>query len=88
MGVFVSSSLHTQMTDAALLPALTWPFFAIHDTKLKESALNGITSNLKGKHGLKRFLRDGYGTVLENRNRQHYDPSDLKVRTCSGRVAQ
>ena len=34
---------------------------------------------LQGEYGLKRFLRDGYGTSVEPKDRRHYDRSILKV---------
>ena len=67
------------MTDAALLPTLSWPCFAIHYTSVTDSTLNTVISSLKGSYGFKRFQRDGYGTVLEDRNRRYYKSSDIKV---------
>ena len=34
---------------------------------------------LQGFYGLKRFLRDGYRTVLEDKNRRYYEKRELQV---------
>lgn len=43
---------------------------ATHDPILYENTKDKIIKRLKGPFGFKRFLRDGYGTVLENRGNQ------------------
>ena len=37
-----------------------------------------VSSKLKGKYGYARFLRDGYNTPLEDKNRLHFDPLELE----------
>src|SRR5690606_38445073 len=37
-----------------------------------------IVTKLEGRYGLKRFLRDGHQTVLEDEGRLHYEPAELK----------
>jgi len=66
-------------TDASLLPTVSWPTFAIHEEKLVHRTVDKALRKLKGKFGLKRFLRDGYGTVVEDRNRKYYRPAEIKV---------
>lgn len=34
---------------------------------------------LQGNYGLKRFLRDGYKTVMEDKNRRYYEQRELQV---------
>lgn len=53
-------------TDSYLLATIGWPCFATHDPNLYESTKSKILRKLQGKYGLKRFLRDPYGTVIES----------------------
>ncbi|MFM6812624.1 MAG: glycoside hydrolase family 15 protein, partial [Dolichospermum sp.] len=64
--------------DAALLSIISYPAFAVKDDKLRERTFKEIVSKLAGKYGCKRFLRDGHQTVLEDTERLHYEPSELK----------
>lgn len=64
--------------DAALLSIISYPAFAVADVPLRERTLNDIINKLQGKYGCKRFLRDGHQTVLEDTNRLHYEPWELK----------
>ena len=34
---------------------------------------------MKGRYGFKRFLRDGYGSVLEDKSRRYYYEGETKV---------
>lgn len=52
-------------TDSYLLATISWPCFATHDPVLYQSTKSKILRKLKGKYGLKRFLRDSYGTALD-----------------------
>ena len=61
------------------MPAVGWPAFAIHEETLVNRTLTKIVRKLQGKYGFKRFLRDGYGTVLEDKNRKYYKPAEIKV---------
>lgn len=76
-----------QSTDAALLLAIGWPAFGTHDEKLYENTLNKCIRHLEGKYGtvhtfyflflgLRRFLRDGYRTELEDSSKKFYDPEE------------
>ncbi|XP_054160687.1 probable phosphorylase b kinase regulatory subunit beta isoform X2 [Oppia nitens] len=56
-------------TDASLLPTISWPAFATHDTLLYANTKEKIIKLLKTPYGFKRFISDGYGTVLEKREK-------------------
>ncbi len=64
--------------DAALLSVIGFPAFAVEDQALCDRTHNDIIQKLQGKYGCKRFLRDGHQTVLEDTNRLHYEPWELK----------
>jgi phosphorylase kinase alpha/beta subunit len=64
--------------DAALLSIVSYPAFAVEDVQLRDRTLNDIINKLQGKYGCKRFLRDGHQTVLEDTQRLHYEPWELK----------
>ncbi|XP_058394096.1 phosphorylase b kinase regulatory subunit beta-like [Diceros bicornis minor] len=66
-------------TDAALLPCITYPAFALDDEVLFSQTLDKVVRKLKGKYGFKRFLRDGYRTSLEDPNRRYYKPAEMKL---------
>ncbi|NWR44707.1 KPBB kinase, partial [Regulus satrapa] len=66
-------------TDAALLPCLSYPGFALDDEVLFGQTIDKIMRKLKGKYGFKRFLRDGYRTALEDRTRRYYKPAEIKL---------
>ena len=64
--------------DAALLSIISYPAFGIEDEQLRDRTFNHIIDKLQGKYGCKRFLRDGHQTVLEDSQRLHYEPWELK----------
>uniref|UniRef100_A0A1I7VHF3 Phosphorylase b kinase regulatory subunit n=1 Tax=Loa loa TaxID=7209 RepID=A0A1I7VHF3_LOALO len=64
---------NSKNTDAALLLSIGWPAFATHDSELYEKTFNKCIRRLEGRYGLKRFLRDGYHTELEDASRQYYE---------------
>jgi phosphorylase kinase alpha/beta subunit len=64
--------------DAALLSVISFPAFAVENAELRERSCHEIINKLEGKYGCKRFLRDGHQTVLEDTNRLHYEPFELK----------
>ncbi|XP_069724667.1 phosphorylase b kinase regulatory subunit beta isoform X3 [Phaenicophaeus curvirostris] len=66
-------------TDAALLPCISYPAFALDDEVLFTQTLDKIIRKLKGKYGFKRFLRDGYRTALEDKTRRYYKPAEIKL---------
>ncbi|GMR41916.1 hypothetical protein PMAYCL1PPCAC_12111 [Pristionchus mayeri] len=65
-------------TDAALLTIISYPGFAVEDSELIEATRETIINSLYGKYGCKRFLRDGYKTVLEDPSRLYYNKSELQ----------
>ncbi|MDB9539767.1 glycoside hydrolase family 15 protein [Anabaenopsis tanganyikae CS-531] len=64
--------------DGALLSIISYPAFAVENVQLRDRTLNDIIRKLQGKYGCKRFLRDGHQTVLEDNQRLHYEPWELK----------
>nr|XP_023411445.1 phosphorylase b kinase regulatory subunit beta isoform X4 [Loxodonta africana] len=66
-------------TDAALLPCISYPAFALDDEVLFGQTLDKVVRKLRGKYGFKRFLRDGYRTSLEDPNRRYYKPAEIKL---------
>ncbi|GFR83463.1 phosphorylase b kinase regulatory subunit beta [Elysia marginata] len=64
--------------DASLLPTISWPAFAIHEDLVRNRTLDKVIRKLRGKYGIKRFFRDGYKTVVEDRNRKYYRPAEIK----------
>jgi phosphorylase kinase alpha/beta subunit len=69
---------NTKEIDAALLSVIGFPAFAVQDKSLSDRVRNEIVSKLEGRYGLKRFLRDGHQTVLEEEGRLHYKEQELK----------
>lgn len=70
---------NSKNTDASLIPTISWPAFAIHEEKLVQRTVDKALRKLKGRYGLKRFLRDGYGTVVEDKGRKYYKPAEIKT---------
>jgi phosphorylase kinase alpha/beta subunit len=68
----------TKETDAALLSIIGYPAFAVHDPTFAARVRAEVVSRLSGRYGLKRFLRDGHQTVLEDEARLHYEPEELQ----------
>ncbi|KAF3833119.1 hypothetical protein F7725_026784 [Dissostichus mawsoni] len=66
-------------TDAALLPTISYPAFAVDDDALYSQTLDKIVRKLRGKYGFKRFLRDGYRTANEDKERRFYKPAEMKL---------
>ncbi|XP_067104696.1 phosphorylase b kinase regulatory subunit beta isoform X2 [Osmerus mordax] len=66
-------------TDAALLPCISYPAFAVDDDALYSQTLDKVVRKLRGKYGFKRFLRDGYRTSNEDKNRRYYKPAEMKL---------
>jgi len=69
---------NTKETDAALLSIIGYPAFAVHDPVLVDRVRTEVVSRLSGRYGLKRFLRDGHQTALEDEGRLHYEPEELQ----------
>jgi len=69
---------NSKEVDAAVLSILGYPAFAVHDAQLVDKARSEIKTKLEGRYGLKRFLRDGHQTLLEDHGRLHYEAEELK----------
>ena len=69
---------HSKEVDAALLGVLCYPGYAVSDPAVRERTRSEIVSKLEGRYGLKRFLRDGHQTVLEDESRLYYEQAELK----------
>ncbi|XP_056008769.1 phosphorylase b kinase regulatory subunit beta-like isoform X2 [Ostrea edulis] len=70
---------NSKNTDAALISTIGWPTFALHEEDVKKRTFAKVLRKLKGKYGIKRFLRDGYRTVLEDSKRRFYKPAEIKL---------
>lgn len=70
---------NSKNTDAALLSTIGWPAFALHEEDIKNRTISKVLRKLKGKYGIKRYLRDGYCTVLEDNKRRFYKPAEIKL---------
>ncbi|TPX33444.1 hypothetical protein SmJEL517_g03657 [Synchytrium microbalum] len=70
---------NSKEVDAAILSVISFPAFAVSDYALVNRTRNEITKKLGGKFGMKRFLRDGHQTELEDNSRGHYNPHELQV---------
>ncbi|KAJ3080197.1 Phosphorylase b kinase regulatory subunit alpha [Rhizoclosmatium hyalinum] len=60
---------NSKEVDAAVLAVISFPAFAVSDSKLITRTRNEIVKKLGGLHGFKRFLRDGHQTLLEDTTR-------------------
>uniref|UniRef100_A0A3B4XPG0 Phosphorylase b kinase regulatory subunit n=1 Tax=Seriola lalandi dorsalis TaxID=1841481 RepID=A0A3B4XPG0_SERLL len=56
-----------------------YPAFAVDDDALYSQTLDKIVRKLRGKYGFKRFLRDGYRTTNEDKERRYYKPAEMKL---------
>uniref|UniRef100_A0A8D0FV66 Phosphorylase b kinase regulatory subunit n=1 Tax=Strix occidentalis caurina TaxID=311401 RepID=A0A8D0FV66_STROC len=65
--------------DASVLSVISYPAFAVEDSKLVEITKQEIITKLQGRYGCCRFLRDGYRTPKEDPNRLYYEPAELKL---------
>jgi len=55
------------------LPTISWPCFATHDPLLYANTKERIIKNLRGHFGFKRFLKDTYGTVFEQKGNHFFE---------------
>lgn len=60
------------------MPTISFPAFATHEEVLYSETKANVIRRLKGNYGYKRFCRDGYKTVLEDRNRRYYNSGEIK----------
>ncbi|CDW56195.1 phosphorylase b kinase regulatory [Trichuris trichiura] len=69
---------NSKNVDASLIPTVSYPCFAAHGSLYKKT-IEKCVRRLKGKYGLKRFLRDGKYSDLENPNKEYYDAGETKL---------
>ncbi|MEQ1529069.1 MAG: glycoside hydrolase family 15 protein [Methylococcales bacterium] len=65
-------------TDAAILSITGFPAFAVDNALIRAKTETIIKEKLEGRYGCKRFLLDGHQTVIEDSQRQYYEPHELK----------
>jgi phosphorylase kinase alpha/beta subunit len=78
-GFFFSCIFIEQNIDVSLLPTISFPAFATHDEPLYTKTKEKILRKLKGEYGFRRFLRDGYKSMLEDPSRRYYLEGETKV---------
>ncbi|MGR9045511.1 MAG: glycoside hydrolase family 15 protein [Gammaproteobacteria bacterium] len=64
--------------DSAVLSITGFPAFAVDNQDLRAETEAAVCEKLEGRYGCKRFLLDGHQTAIEDNNRLHYDPHELK----------
>ena len=64
--------------DAAALSIIGFPAFAVDDPIIRKKTEALVCEKLEGHYGCKRFLLDGHQTAIEDNQRLHYDPQELK----------
>ena len=69
---------NSKETDASILTIIGYPGFAVRKEELVDKTLETLIEKLRGKFGMKRFLRDGYKTPRENTDRLHYESWELR----------
>lgn len=77
--MLVMLNLYLQNTDASLLATVGWPAFGIHEEPIRSRTIDKVIRKLKGARGFKRFIRDGFKTVVEDVKRKYYKPAEIKV---------
>ncbi|XP_066584416.1 probable phosphorylase b kinase regulatory subunit beta isoform X2 [Prorops nasuta] len=68
----------SKSVDAALLMTISFPAFATHEEVLYNETKANIVRRLKGNYGFKRFGRDGYKSVLEDKTKRYYESGKIK----------
>jgi len=67
-------------TDASLIGTISWPCFASHDVLLYNKTKGKVVKRLRGNYGFKRYVRDGYGCVLEGKEKNRlYQPNESQM---------
>ncbi|MBU1217125.1 glycoside hydrolase family 15 protein [bacterium] len=69
---------NSKETDAALLSIIGYPAYAVEDETILKYTRDKIIKKLAGNYGCKRFLLDGHQSSIEDENRLHYEPSELR----------
>ncbi|XP_044021061.1 probable phosphorylase b kinase regulatory subunit beta isoform X2 [Aphidius gifuensis] len=68
----------SKSVDSGLLTTISFPAFATHEEPLYNDTKTNIINKLKGHYGYKRFGRDGYKTVIEDKTRRFYKTGEIK----------
>lgn len=76
---FLPRESNSKEIDASVLSVIGFPAFAVDDPELIQRTREEAVKKLEGKYGMKRFLRDGHQTVVEDTSRLYYDAQELKV---------
>ncbi|KAI9318508.1 glycosyl hydrolases family 15-domain-containing protein [Dichotomocladium elegans] len=76
---FLPRESNSKEIDGSVLSVIGFPAFAVTDPELIRRSKQEAKEKLEGKYGMKRFLRDGHQTVLEDTSRLHYNLSELKI---------
>nr|CAI5845347.1 unnamed protein product [Callosobruchus analis] len=64
--------------DSSLLPTISFPAFSTHEEMLYQKTKSNIVNTLKGNYGFKRYVRDGFKTVIENPKKRYYEKGEIK----------
>jgi len=67
---------NTKNTDVSLMATISYPAFATQNEDLYLATKSRIVKHLRGEYGFKRFIRDGYGTELEDLERRYYQKGE------------
>ncbi|RCI03663.1 hypothetical protein CU098_008224 [Rhizopus stolonifer] len=76
---FLPRESNSKEIDGSVLSVIGFPAFAVNDPDLVQKTREEAIKKLEGNYGLKRFLRDGHQTVLEDTSRLHYNPNELQM---------
>ncbi|KAG0796884.1 hypothetical protein G6F22_004816 [Rhizopus arrhizus] len=76
---FLPRESNSKEIDGSVLSVIGFPAFAVEDEELVEQTREEAIKKLEGKYGMKRFLRDGHQTALEDTSRLHYNANELQV---------
>ncbi|KAL9555915.1 hypothetical protein MBANPS3_002133 [Mucor bainieri] len=76
---FLPRESNSKEIDGSVLSIIGFPAFAVDDPELIQRTRDEAIKKLEGKYGMKRFLRDGHQTTVEDTSRLYYDPNELKV---------
>lgn len=61
-----------------MLPTVSFPAFASHEDVLCANTKSNIISKLKGNYGFKRYTRDGYKCIIEDKEKRYYEKGEIK----------
>lgn len=76
---FLPRESNSKEIDASVLSIIGFPAFAVDKPELIKRTRDEAIKKLEGKYGMKRFLRDGHQTMVEDTSRLYYDAQELKV---------